>query len=195
MPSGEGVHRQLRTLISTSCPLGFAWVESKNPQVFSHGPPCFLFKCLKANDVLNVCKLGMKEVVSHLAKIGRKWYAECLVAIWCCVPSGIGVPFENLPSSWYGKLISWPVLDCEAVTPEEEKALKSGFMAKLQAGSVEPFVRKRGRTAMESVQIAWFYDPTIGLFGVGQGQKTELAHRNNTCLFSLCEKKLRLMKQ
>lgn len=42
----------------------------------------------------------------------------------------------------------------EAVTPEEEKALKSGFMAKLQAGSVEPFVRKRGRTAMESVQIA-----------------------------------------
>lgn len=144
---------------------------------------------------LNVCKLGMKEVVSHLAKIGRKWYAESLVAIWCCVPSGIGVPFKNSPSSWYGKLISWPVLDCEAVTPEEEKALKSGFMAKLQAGSVEPFVRKRGRTAMESVQIAWFYDPTIGLFGVGQGQKTELAHRNNTYLFSLCEKKLRLMKQ
>ena len=85
--------------------------------------------------------------------------------------------------------------DCEAVTPEEEKALKSGFMAKLQAGSVETFVRKRGGPTLESVQIAWFCEPTIGLFGVGQGQKTEVTHRSKTGLASLWEKKLRLMKQ
>ena len=82
--------------------------------------------------------------------------------------------------------MSWPVLDCEAVTPEEEKALKSGFMAKLQARSVELFVRKRGGTTMESVQITWFYHSTVGWFGPGAENRmdTEAKH-----VFSRCPKR------